>query len=272
MPGLSAMVPDISCAPQQSIDVSAAGVPAPAPELPNLVQLLVREALSMTMSAAVLNRLMDRRGFQPFSKACVDVLRSQLGAEELSDLCALDTHQIAGLSGLAPDQTKSLLELCQVLQREGTISSLSRHLRAPAAVPSSSESFSRSLSLSPSSRGSDVLQSFQLQPGNVAAPDSENTQEEVVREEVTSLNSGETLWPQHEAKHNAGKCQPCAYYFKPDSCKWGANCDFCHLCPNGEIKARKKEKIRVLREQAQREKNTKQNPQVVSLSSALNYL
>jgi len=91
-------------------------------------------------------------------------------------------------------------------------------------------------------------------------------------EVITSVSPGYTLWPEHEAKHIAGECKPCAYYFKPDSCKWGAKCDFCHLCPAGEIKIRKKEKIRTLREQALQEKDTKQTSQimsVVSLSSAL---
>merc|ERR1719473_1723592 len=73
-------------------------------------------------------------------------------------------------------------------------------------------------------------------------------------EEMPSPMPGKTKWPEHESKHFARECQPCAYYFKPDSCKWGASCNFCHLCPSGEVKLRKKEKIRALREQALHEK------------------
>jgi hypothetical protein len=254
MPGLSAMVADIACAPQQSIDVPAAAGPAHARALPNLVQLLAREALRVKMTAALLNRLLDRPGVQPFSEACVNVLRSQLGAVHLSDLYALETYQITGVHGLSPDETNSLVELHQSLKWEVTMGSLSLPLLTPAVAPSSHD-----------------MRHIQQESG--VAPFSESMQKPAVREEVILVASEKTLWPQHEPKHNAGKCQPCAYYFKPDSCKWGAKCDFCHLCPDGEIKTRKKEKIRVLREQAQREKNAKQNPQVVSLSlsSALNY-
>lgn len=56
-----------------------------------------------------------------------------------------------------------------------------------------------------------------------------------------------SLWPTHEAKHIRRECNPCAYYHKPDSCRWGEACDFCHLCPEGEIKLRKKDKIQAMR-------------------------
>lgn len=59
-----------------------------------------------------------------------------------------------------------------------------------------------------------------------------------------------TIWPEHEEKHIRRECKPCAYYFrKADSCRLGGHCGFCHLCPKGAMKARKKEKILALREQ-----------------------
>merc|ERR1719473_2467846 len=59
-----------------------------------------------------------------------------------------------------------------------------------------------------------------------------------------------TKWPEHEEKHVRRECRPCAYYLKKaDSCRQGASCGFCHLCPDGALKARKKEKIRALKEQ-----------------------
>merc|ERR1719456_2146250 len=60
----------------------------------------------------------------------------------------------------------------------------------------------------------------------------------------------QTKWPAHETKHIRGECRPCAYYLKKaDSCRLGSQCGFCHLCPEGAMKARKKEKIRALKEQ-----------------------
>ena len=47
--------------------------------------------------------------------------------------------------------------------------------------------------------------------------------------------------------HNSGACKPCAWYHHSDGCRHGTDCEFCHLCPNGEIKKRKKEKQKVIR-------------------------
>lgn len=48
--------------------------------------------------------------------------------------------------------------------------------------------------------------------------------------------------------HSTGQCQPCAWFWKPGrGCTDGANCDHCHLCPEGELRARKKAKLLALR-------------------------
>jgi len=44
-----------------------------------------------------------------------------------------------------------------------------------------------------------------------------------------------------------GKCSPCAWFWKAKGCSTGAACTYCHLCPNGELKRRKKAKIGALR-------------------------
>merc|ERR1712224_1192013 len=38
-------------------------------------------------------------------------------------------------------------------------------------------------------------------------------------------------------------CKPCAWYHHARGCQRGADCEFCHLCPAGEIKRRKKRSI-----------------------------
>lgn len=43
--------------------------------------------------------------------------------------------------------------------------------------------------------------------------------------------------------HGSGQCRPCAWLYKPGGCKNGSQCKHCHLCPDGEIKARRKEKV-----------------------------
>lgn len=50
------------------------------------------------------------------------------------------------------------------------------------------------------------------------------------------------------AEHGSGRCHPCAWFWKPGrGCQEGANCDYCHLCPEGELKARKKAKVVAMR-------------------------
>mmetsp|Transcript_8880 Transcript_8880/g.22894 ORF Transcript_8880/g.22894 Transcript_8880/m.22894 type:complete len:205 (+) Transcript_8880:130-744(+) len=41
--------------------------------------------------------------------------------------------------------------------------------------------------------------------------------------------------------HKHANCRPCAYFlFKPDGCRHGPDCEFCHLCELGEKRRRKK--------------------------------
>jgi len=40
--------------------------------------------------------------------------------------------------------------------------------------------------------------------------------------------------------HVMGGCRPCAWYWKPVGCNTKANCGFCHMCPQGAAKTRKK--------------------------------
>lgn len=63
---------------------------------------------------------------------------------------------------------------------------------------------------------------------------------EIQDEVPVSFSSGSAL-------HSTGQCQPCAWFWKPSSCRNGEACTRCHLCPSGEIKARKKDKLAVLR-------------------------
>jgi hypothetical protein len=55
------------------------------------------------------------------------------------------------------------------------------------------------------------------------------------------------------AFHEAGACEPCAWFWKPGGCRWGQNCARCHLCPEGETKLRRKQKqLKQLKQAADR--------------------
>jgi len=55
----------------------------------------------------------------------------------------------------------------------------------------------------------------------------------------------------HGARQADGSpvCQPCAWFYKESGCLNGLTCRYCHLCPHGELKSRKKAKIQRLRSQ-----------------------
>jgi len=47
--------------------------------------------------------------------------------------------------------------------------------------------------------------------------------------------------------HRSKLCKPCAWFHHPKGCQRGVRCEFCHCCPAGEIKRRKKEKTMLIR-------------------------
>jgi hypothetical protein len=47
--------------------------------------------------------------------------------------------------------------------------------------------------------------------------------------------------------HARGTCKPCAWFWKPSGCQNGRDCIYCHLCSEGELKARKKSKHTAMR-------------------------
>lgn len=52
---------------------------------------------------------------------------------------------------------------------------------------------------------------------------------------------------QEKAKHGAGSCRPCAWFWKEVGCSSGKDCEYCHVCPKGALKARKKVKRAMIR-------------------------
>lgn len=42
------------------------------------------------------------------------------------------------------------------------------------------------------------------------------------------------------AGHRLGMCKPCDFMYRGDGCRAGSKCQYCHLCPPGEVQRRKK--------------------------------
>lgn len=47
--------------------------------------------------------------------------------------------------------------------------------------------------------------------------------------------------------HGSGQCRPCAWFWRKQGCQNGAACGYCHLCPEGELKSRKKSKVSAMK-------------------------
>mmetsp|Transcript_27298 Transcript_27298/g.62877 ORF Transcript_27298/g.62877 Transcript_27298/m.62877 type:complete len:188 (+) Transcript_27298:78-641(+) len=54
-------------------------------------------------------------------------------------------------------------------------------------------------------------------------------------------------WSKGADQHKEGMCKPCAWFWKPPSCKWGKECEFCHLCGPSDFKQRRAERVAELK-------------------------
>lgn len=62
-----------------------------------------------------------------------------------------------------------------------------------------------------------------------------------------SAQAAENVPSLGSAGHARGSCRPCAWVYKDSNgCRNGASCEYCHLCPPGELKRRKQEKLKKL--------------------------
>jgi len=49
-------------------------------------------------------------------------------------------------------------------------------------------------------------------------------------------------WSAGSVGHTTGDCKPCAWFWKGGACMRGTTCTFCHVCGEGEMRRRKREK------------------------------
>jgi len=92
----------------------------------------------------------------------------------------------------------------------------------------------------------------QAPPREVAAPESSA--------QVAPAPDMAGDFPSRGSKlHSTGECEPCAWFWRPDACRNGEECGRCHLCPEGEIKARKKKKVAMLKQGVLSPKRTSSN-------------
>jgi len=64
---------------------------------------------------------------------------------------------------------------------------------------------------------------------------------------VVPLESRQPECSVGSATHLVGECKPCAWFWRPQGCSNGFECRHCHLCPSGEVRARRKHKLSMSR-------------------------
>eukprot|EP00927_Polykrikos_kofoidii_P079017 TRINITY_DN75809_c0_g1_i1.p1 TRINITY_DN75809_c0_g1~~TRINITY_DN75809_c0_g1_i1.p1 ORF type:complete len:333 (-),score=55.25 TRINITY_DN75809_c0_g1_i1:28-1026(-) len=80
--------------------------------------------------------------------------------------------------------------------------------------------------------------------------------------EMSSLPGAVPAWPSVGSfRHGSGHCRPCAWIHKDPAvgCKNGSSCKYCHMCPAGEIKRRKRDKWAMRIVEAEQKKAERQS-------------
>eukprot|EP00928_Gymnodinium_smaydae_P028479 TRINITY_DN2170_c0_g1_i1.p1 TRINITY_DN2170_c0_g1~~TRINITY_DN2170_c0_g1_i1.p1 ORF type:complete len:419 (-),score=65.70 TRINITY_DN2170_c0_g1_i1:156-1307(-) len=118
----------------------------------------------------------------------------------------------------------------------------------PALVPRSISApnvYSASLGLSPAAGGSFATAAPALLP---LAPLEASPQAPLeASPQAPQVDADAPLPSIGSVEHASGTCRPCAWFWKPQSCTNGAECRHCHLCPQGEIKRRRKVKFNAMK-------------------------
>jgi len=155
-------------------------------------------------------------------------IRKKLKAEALKETPEIESFP--GLSLIKLPQTESLMEPLKI-----DLGDFGNFQPAPGleeewaeTEPKASIQEPQKIEASPTKRG--ALESFAPPPG-LAPPST-----------IPSVGS---------AAHGTGLCRPCAWLWKPQGCQNGEDCRHCHLCPEGELKARRKVKADHMRQDTQ---------------------
>lgn len=194
-------------------------------------KLLLQEALTFDLCEDVLTRLQPGGSDKMFSTSVIVALRNQFGITLVKELCCLEGDHISQLQGVNDDEKWRLEQLCESMRKELPFFS-SQQERNEMPIKNTFIHFD--------TKTTDLVDDADLL--TVAGMMKSAPPAMLQRSFHTNAK-----WPEMEARHLAGNCRPCAYFYKDETCRWGGQCAFCHLCPKGEIKVRKKEKVKALR-------------------------
>jgi len=70
---------------------------------------------------------------------------------------------------------------------------------------------------------------------------------------VEQVGPSDPFWSEGSKLHQSGQCRPCAWFFNEKGCSLARDCNFCHQCPDGQIRMKRKTKDAELRRQRREE-------------------
>ena len=145
----------------------------------------------------------------------VSLLR-ELGLRFVKDLCNIEEDLVLALFPVLPE-ADTLIELWRDLIVERTAESLRKGIdeKVVSVVSKRSSLFS------------------------TASTADESPQSEKYHK---GLSKGCAL-------HASGDCRPCAWFHHSKGCSKAEDCEYCHSCPPGELRRRKAERAKAMREQ-----------------------
>jgi len=65
------------------------------------------------------------------------------------------------------------------------------------------------------------------------------------------LSAERIQWSEGADRHFGSLCRPCAWNWRPSGCENGSTCNFCHLCPEGALRQKRRQTERRRKEERQ---------------------
>ena len=186
--------------------------------------------------------------------ACISALHAN-GFAQVQDLNFLQIAHLRTM-GFPAGEVPLLTEICNEVRRTISVGSLSKILR------NASENITEIAATLPiKNTFIDFPTLFAQQPSSERHPHScpafflEEERKAIAELEASikqQQSAAATINRRPEqsrgaSEHGTGNCKPCAWFHHVEGCRHAQDCEFCHLCPSGEIKKRKKDKQKLIR-------------------------
>lgn len=193
------------------------------------------------------------------SDTCISQLQSN-GFATVTDLNFLQVAHLR-MMGFSASELPLLTEICNEVRRTISVGSLSKILKNAseniteiAANLPIKNTFIDFPSLFPSEimdsvRHPNSCPAFYFDDEKSAMAEMQATYSKAVGKTQCEISeAGRPGEPSLGAsEHGTGNCKPCAWFHHVEGCRHAQQCEFCHMCPAGEIKKRKKDKQRLIK-------------------------